>query len=263
MKWAYAVTTVLRDRDGNLHRERRDEYLPRTLASLKAGGFAEPTLFVDGCDFAEAAEYERRFSLRVEASRQRLGVVGNWVRALWTLRVLEPGADLYLMAQDDFVCARNLRQYLERCEHPAKGYWNGYLFASNESYCPKDAHGQPLVGWYESRDLRQDGTDIRWQTGRGGLLLVFSREAVTVLLSSRSLAEKPMHASMPHKKLDGAVVTAMNFAGYREMVHFPSLTQHIGEVSSCGNHRHAKATSFPGENVDALTLLESHHAHRR
>jgi hypothetical protein len=44
------------------------------------------------------------------------------------------------------------------------------------------------------------------------------------------------------------------------MVHHPSLVQHTGDVSAMGNRPHQKASSFPGEEYDALTLLEASHA---
>jgi hypothetical protein len=64
-----------------------------------------------------------------------------------------------------------------------------------------------------------------------------------------------MDRTNPWKKIDGAVVTAMNKAGWREMVHNPSLLQHTGRISSMGNMPHKEAESWRGEEWDARELL--------
>jgi hypothetical protein len=56
---------------------------------------------------------------------------------------------------------------------------------------------------------------------------------------------------------DGAIVEAMNAAGWREYIHCPSLLLHLGtRQSSMGSRNAAPAATFRGEDFDALELLK-------
>jgi hypothetical protein len=239
IKWAYGVTTVP---------QRRRDLLPQTLASLKNAGFAQPRLFVDGD--SDPASWEREFALEVTCRKPPLRTFGNWVLALWELLVREPTADRFAIFQDDLLMSRNVRQYLERTPYPERGYLNLYTFPSNQSYCPA-GH----VGWFKSRPLNNGPEGF--QTGRGAVALIFSREAVLTLLASPHMVERPLDAHKGWKKVDGGIVTAMNKAGWWENCHSPSLTQHTGAVSTMDNLPHKLADSFRGADFDALTLLEN------
>lgn len=233
MKWAYGVTTVP---------SRRRDLLPRTLASLKAAGFCEPRLFVDGDKDGES--WEREFGLSVTARYPAVRTYGNWYLAMLELYIREPTAERYAIFQDDFVTVKNLKAYLSKAPYPERGYLNLYTFPANQALAPLASPGGVGAGFYKSN-----------QKGRGAVALVFSREAVVTLLSSHHMAERPMHATRGWKAVDGGIVTAMEKAGWCEYVHDPSLTQHVGDVSSMGNKQHKKAETFPGERFDAMTLL--------
>jgi hypothetical protein len=226
-KWSYGITTVL---------SRRHDLLPRTLASLCSAGFPEPRLFVDGADAKDAAWYASEFGLPVTARYPAIRTFGNWFLSLAELYIREPTATRYAVFQDDFVTYRNLRQYLESCEYPPRGYWNLYTFPSNQTL----AKG---LGWYASN-----------QFGRGAVALVFDRETVKTLLASQHMVERPEDCTRGWRAVDGGVVTALKKAGWTEYVHNPSLTQHTGQISSMGNRPHLQATSFRGEEYDALEL---------
>lgn len=255
LKWAYGVTCV---------QSRARSLLPRTLLSLRTGGFPHPTLFMDGCTFEDAAAYEQQLGLPLEVRRGRLGAYGNWFLALATLYIRNPACDRYAIFQDDFVTVRNLRQYLERCRYPdpearqfgqgpqqlgkpvpqARGYWNLYTFPSNQAYAPTDSRGRQRVGWYESDQL-----------GKGAVALVFSRAAVVTLLTSFHMTERVMTPGRGTKAIDGGVVAALAKEGWREYVHNPSLVQHTGADTTIeGNPPHLLAESFD-EQLDPLTLL--------
>lgn len=235
LKWSYGVTTVP---------SRRGDLLPRTLASLGEGGFDRPRLFVDG--ERDGRGWVNDFNLEVTCHYPNLRTFGNWVTTLWELYIREPLADRYAIFQDDFVTYRNLRGYLEAVSYPERGYLNLYTFPSNQGIVPAVGQtGRRYVGWYESN-----------QNGRGAVALVFSREAVTTLLQTEHMVLRPQHADRGHKSVDGAVVTALKKAGWKEYVHNPSLVQHTGEVSSMGNKKHPLAESFRGEGFDAMGLLE-------
>jgi hypothetical protein len=100
--------------------------------------------------------------------------------------------------------------------------------------------------------LKQGGFPYPWV-----FALVFSRDALVTLLSSRSLVEKCLASEERTrlKRIDGGIVNAMNLAGWSEYVHDPSLVQHTGVLSTVGNQPHPEAESFPGETFDALHLL--------
>ncbi len=223
MKWACGVTTVP---------SRKLELLPRTLTSLAAAGFDKPHLFVDG-----ASDGYGEATYRMPVIR----AYGNWILGLAELYIRNPTADRYAMFQDDFVMCKGVRKYLEQW-YPERGYLNLYTFPSNE---------RKQGGWYESALLN---SDPKWQTGRGAVALVFNRKAVQILLTHQHMVDKPDDVKVTRggwlvawRKIDGAVVTAMNKAGWREYVHMPSLTQHVGARSTVANLPHKSATSFPGE----------------
>lgn len=246
MKWACGVTTVP---------ERRACLLPGTLQSLAAAGFDRPRLFVDGARPQLDPWVRDKPDLEVTHRWPLIRTFGNWALGLAELYVREPGADRFAMFQDDLVAVRNLRAYLERCPYPERGYLNLYTFPSNQAIAPAGG------GWYEGALLASGSGDLRFQTGRGAVALVFSREAVVTLLCSQHMIERPQDAQNGWKRLDGGVVTAMNKAGWREYVHSPSLVQHTGLVSSMRNRPHKQAESFPGEQFDALSLLSCRKEH--
>lgn len=258
LQWSYGITTVP---------SRRRDLLPGTLSSLHAAGFDRPVLFVDGGD----ADDYRGFRLDTVVRTQKIRTYGTWVLALWELYVRDPSADRYAVFQDDLVSVRNLRQYLGAAKYPGKGYLNLYTFPAQKDVAPLDGAGRVQVGFFEGQyvhpcekcrgrggcsNCTQGSRDARrLQKGLGAVALVFDREAVITLLSSRFIAERPMDKDRGHRAVDGGIVTAMNYAGYREFVHWPSLVQHVGVESSMGNLPHPTADSHPGPMFDALTLI--------
>jgi hypothetical protein len=136
VRWSCGVTTIPAG---------RPNLLPRTLASLRAAGFGPFRLFVDGD--RDAASWEREFGYDVTVRYPALRTFGNWILALAELLIRNPGADRYLVAQDDFVTCRNVRSYLERCPYPDRGYLNLLTFLDNEQV----VRGQ-AVGWYEAHE---------------------------------------------------------------------------------------------------------------
>jgi len=235
MRWTYGITTVP---------ARFDTVLPRTLHSLALAGFGEPRLFVDGEQCPDI--YEQRFDLPVTAHYPVIHVYPNFLLGLWELYLREPDAERYAMFQDDLVSVRNLRQYLEHTPYPPLGYLNLYTFMNNEALV-KD---KP-VGFLPAS-----------QNGRGALGLVFTREAVITLLGSPHLAKRVQQTQTCKAGLrrgwthaDGAVVEAMNAAGWSEYVHNPSLLRHTGSKSATGSAQYASDKTFPGEDFDALEWL--------
>lgn len=233
LRWAYAVTTVP---------SRRKDLLPKTLVSLAVAGFDSPRLFVDGDK--DAVSWEKEFGMEVSCRYPNVRTFGNWMLSLWELYLRNPTAQRYAIFQDDFITSRNLRRYLNCVPYPDKGYLNLFTFNSNQRLAPKTEHGGTQDGFYLSN-----------QYGRGAVALVFSLECVVELLASRHMSERPQDSTRGHKAVDGAIVTALAKAGWKEYVHSPSLVQHTGEFSSMANRPHQPAESFRGQDYDLLDLL--------
>lgn len=193
MQWSYGLTTI----------PERGDLLARTLASLASAGFDSPLVFTD---------------------EPRLGVVGRWMLSAWELYLRNPWADRFAVFQDDLVTCRNVRAYLEQSPYPDKGYLNLYTAQSNEGLAIEP-------GWFQSRDIATNGTK-KLQSGRGALALVFSRATLATLFASRAFVDKPYDRARGDRSIDGAIVNAMNLAGWREYVHNPSLVLHTGKTST-------------------------------
>lgn len=222
-QWSYGITTVP---------SRLNTTLPKTILSLKNGGFDSPILFQDG-DKPEPYRFTLERIVRPTVLRGH----GNWVLSMYELYIRKPNADYYALFQDDLVTYHNLRPYLEKCQYPQKGYWNLYTFPENESL----ANGKK--GWYESNQL-----------GKGAVGLIFNRDALTVLLTHRHLFDRPQEATRGWRAIDGGIVTAMKKAGYKEYVHNPSLVQHTGTISTLENRPHPQSVTFLGESFNAINL---------
>jgi len=235
MRWQTAITTVP---------QRSESHFPRTIGSLRSAGFPKPQVFVDG---RATVDYAEEWGLTYTERPEPLGVVGNWITTLWTIYLQNPKADRYAIFQDDIVLCKNVRQYLEQIDYPEDGYLNLFTFRKDVE---KTITKENYATFYKSP-----------QYGRGAVALVFNRDAVVSLLSAKSLALKPQHASRGNTIIDGAIVTALSpkykqQRSHFEYVHNPSLVYHTGDVSTIKHHNQAKALTFPGEDFDCLSLLE-------
>lgn len=231
LRWEYGITTVL---------SRVESLFPRTLESLSNAGFDQPRIFVDGCTPQEAVTHYTQFGLPLTI-RDNVRTAGNWVLTLYELYIRNPSAERFAIFQDDFIAIRNLKRYLEVSKYPSQGYQNLYTFPSNQMIAPPN-----YTGWY-----------VAHQLGKGAVALVFSNEAVRLLLGHEYLVTRFQDRTRGHKAIDGGIIETMKRVGWKEYVHTHSLVQHQGDVSSMGNLAHPKATSFPGEEFNALELLKS------
>jgi hypothetical protein len=245
MNWIVGITTIP---------ARRETYLPDTLESIERAGFPKPRLFVDGSD--EAERWVPFFGAeRLTLRWPNVGAFGNFALGLWELVMRNPTGERFIMFQDDVVCCKNLREYLDKQIYPTKGYWN--LFTYGRSERAIQALGG-RKGWVEGGMILRGEEEDGWvpqnkeQKGQGCLAVVFDREAAVTLLEQPPFIRKPISASRPKTCVDGAIVGAMNHAGYREWVHGPSLVQHIGIDSSIQKGKQWKtfSDSFRGEEWD-------------
>ena len=273
--------------------QRRTDLCPATLASLAAGGFGgahRPWLFVDGCDDLQG--WRRDYGADDPKGRVR-GVTCRYplVRAFasWVLAVTEtfyrdPCADRYAVFQDDVEAVANLREYLETVPLEPKTYWNLYLGPWNEN--PREfgrGRQEPLPPWLQNGKGKGKafvGLGRGDQRGRGAMALVFDRETVIELATSKYLINRPADVRSDgkcelnprgYRLIDGGVVEALRALGYAELVHHPSLVRHVGVRSTVDRRgtvphhdpnfpRHAwpkrhEGLTFPGQGFDALSLV--------
>lgn len=257
--WSYGVTSVS---------SRFTTLLPGTLASLRQAGFDQPRLFLDDCSYPSDWLLGLGVPIVCRPSPP-VGVAGNWWLSLVELFVRNPKADRYALFQDDLVCVQGLRTYLDSCPYPAKGYWNLFTMRDNEAVIK----GKEPGTWHEASELQSGPLyhGKKPQTGRGAVALVFDRNAVIELLSSRHLAERPLDECRGWRMVDGGVCTALNKAGIREYVHCPSLVDHTGMMSTIGHRPEYRglfpkpnriARSFPGVEIDAGRWIKAREPER-
>jgi hypothetical protein len=214
MNWAYGITTVP---------ERVSNLLPQTIASLAAAGFNRPVLFVDG----HIPGYD---DLEV-VCHPNVGQLRNWMHALFYLFATKD-ADRYAIFEDDVLVCRQLREYLERCP-PGKVYWNLITLDENRAFT------QDVPGWHESNQL-----------GRSACGLVFDRSTVDCLLRMERFVRGPGNGETMS---DAVVIATLKSLGYKELVHYPSLLQHVGLESTLGNS-FGHVSGFLGEEYDLLSM---------
>jgi hypothetical protein len=214
MNWAYGITTVP---------ERMDALLPQTIVSLAAAGFDQPVLFVDGnvSGFGDLGV----------VCHPRTGQLRNWMHALFYLFTTKD-ADRYAIFEDDVLACRQLREYLERCP-PGTTYWNLLTLDENRM------HTKDVPGWHESNQL-----------GRSACGLVFDRATVDCLLRMERFVRGP---GQGESMSDAVVIATLKSLGYKELVHFPSLLQHVGLESTLGNS-FGQVSAFRGDDFDLLSL---------
>lgn len=243
MKWQYGMTTCAK----RVH----DGMTRQTLDSLARAGFDRPRLFVDG-GLRDLPAWVHDYDMLARSDPAR--TAANWVLSLYELWARDSTADRYAVFQDDFVTYPHLREYLEACEYPEKGYWNLYTFPQNQALAPKSEHGGTVDGWFRAN-----------QKGKGAVALVFDALAVRALLGQDFLVdrfltvdESPRHPGTRRcdRSIDGGIVEALNARrGWTEWCHSPSLVQHAGIESSMGNRVHRLAESFRGEEYDAREMI--------
>jgi len=217
MLWSYGITTTP---------SRAVTLLPRTVGSLARAGFDQPRLFMDGIAACDG------FGHPVTYRTPKIGYLSNWVLALTELYYREPGAERFVLFQDDLITYPNLRAYLEQIRYEAKTYWNLYTVPESE----KVSSGR--IGWYPSVD----------QLGKGALALVFDQDTVLTLLESKHLLTRVLNAHNRQHSIDGGVNQCLRPQGWTELVHNPTLVQHTGLDSTIGHGRYPEPRRFAGSS---------------
>ena len=190
MQWSVGVTTCMID--GELRKS-----FTQTMKSLNEARFATRSIgvFVD--------------------EKPAYGIVGNWILTAWELFLRNPKADFYAIFQDDIICCKNIKPYIEKTVSVhSKHYYNLYTSGSNFAHVNSVGIRE---GWKCSNLL-----------GRGALALVFPRPVFMALLSSQELLAH-VQSSKGAYGIDGAIQKALSTQGIHEQVHYPSLVQHRDE----------------------------------
>lgn len=199
MNWQVAVTTVP---------QRKRLLNEITLPSIRRGGWLdEPQVFTD--------------------ARQNAWL--NWFTALTTLYAQQPGADAYMVVQDDVEFSPVGRRAIESLD-----FRGGVASLFTHDWC---------LG-------RGDG----WRTlypkkGCGALALCFGGpDVVRGYLQSNHAWD---HWSDQHstKHIDQTLERWCRDTGVRYWCHTPSLAQHVGHVSTLG-HRHVVASRVAERNFE-------------
>ncbi|HWB11888.1 MAG TPA: hypothetical protein VG826_21840 [Pirellulales bacterium] len=220
--WAVGVTTA----------PRGVATLDRCLESLIRAGWPPARLFVDG-----EVDIPDTFAHLPRTVRQpRIGAWPNYYLALAELLMRSPGADAYLLVQDDSLFCEDgdLRGYLERILWPGKRPGIASLFCSR-------AYTQPRAGWYEF--------DRPWLWC--ALAFVFSRQAAQRFLADLEVVEhRWSRRRNPLADIDWRIGQWAWRSDVPVYYPTPSLVQHIGDVSSLWKgarlHGYRRASWFAG-----------------
>ena len=159
---------------------------------------------------------------------------------------IDPGADAYLLVQDDVLFCGGLRAYLERELWPA----DRLAFVSLHA-APHQDRGDGS-GFYPTRF----GAGL-W----GAQAFVFPNVSARLFArDSRVVDHRSRGRRSGTAHIDVVAGRWAAGAGLPVYLHTPSLTQHIGETSAIwsdaanlGGNR--SATSFPGEDKDIRRVM--------
>ncbi len=206
------------------------DYLPCTVASLRASGFdplifAEPGSPVDG----DATTVWRQ---------KTLGLAENWRRSLDVLCQL--GDDAILLCQDDVVLCRGIAEWLEGAMWPCE------TTGAVSLYCPShyaNHAGGPIA-------IRAPDPQNTW----GACALLFPRNV------AEEIVKHPIITGWTSDRgLDRCVGRVVAEMGLNFWYLTPSLAQHVGEVSSIPDYTGAAAGrraagDFIGEAADVRDI---------
>lgn len=205
--------------------QRQNNLLRHTLDSLENAGFHIDHVFCD----------------------DGLGVHPHTHRSLLTLYYRNRFADRFCLFQDDILAVRNLAPYLDACPYPDNGWWNLSSHNQNEHIARK----HDAKGWYPTH-----------RHGIGAMGLVFDNRTLRALLSAPGLLDYALDTNQGRRfpnYVDKAIALTLIDMGFTEYYHSPALLQHTGIQSSIRSKTWPQqlSSSFPGEDFDALSLLET------
>jgi hypothetical protein len=224
----------------------------RTIASLDQTGFTPAHFFVDG-PFEGLDRLAGHGPVTWHA--ERVGGWPNFLLALTELHLRRPDAEHYLLVEDDVVFCRDVAAYLERKRATLE---IASLYTSSRVERAIRPHG---IGFTR--------LNPGWYVASGALALLFSNARLGQFLASDFVRgyrrHPPADLDPRHFRRDGlhhadcVVGRFAREAGCGIQYHYPSLAQHIGEVSAMypgftGKRANRCSADFPGEGASALQL---------
>lgn len=189
--------------------------LHTAIDELRRGGFDEPLHIFCEPGTPEIGQIEHAI---VHRNETRLGVIGNWANCL--RRLLETtGAEHLLVCEDDVMYCRGARLSWNQAvdKYDRVGFWS--------LYTPQRDQG--IVGHQHGWVALNRGRDT-W----GTQAMCFPRSSAEVLLKYQPLHEDDQLRG----PTDAIVAQCFIDAGIPCYYHNPSLTDHIGRISSVGHN---------------------------
>ncbi len=281
--WAVGVT----------HAPRAMSYLDVTLASIEQAGWSDINIFSEpGPDFSEYAQ-----GFKVHQNAQRKGAWNNWRAALETLVRENPNASKIMLVQDDTVFCRGVREWADSVLFPealcgAVSLYMSTKYAHEWHVVDEDGRSvrraasekealrfmRESIEEDESKDVQVEDlvkhpglhrlkTNSLW----GACALVFSRATAIEMLANPLMdawegaeRDKETGAHIPRtgpdiKNIDTAVSSILSEMKRGLWLVSPSLSQHIGGVSSIANgdlSGNRSADTFPGPDFDARKIAK-------
>jgi hypothetical protein len=186
----------------------------RVISELREGGFDE-TVHV----FCEpgAAGFDDTASVETHVNVERLGALGNWAHCLrWLYDNVE--SDYLLISEDDVEYCRGAKTALLSGLRVFRNF--GFL----SLYTPKrDAlHAGQCEGWFQANHGRK---------ACGTQSMCFSRDSAEILLGFPRL-HMDNQISGPTDSIVSECFLLRNIACF---YHRPSLTEHLGRISTIGH----------------------------
>jgi hypothetical protein len=184
------------------------------LDSLHRAGWETPHIFADRA----VRIAPRHETLPITVRQPEVGAWPNYSLGLIELLMRQPGADAYLMVQDDilFYDRLNLRSYLEQVLWPTDPPGIVSLYCSA-------AYSRPAIGWHKFEG------DWVW----GALAFVFPRDlARQFACQTALLAQHWSERNDGNGHIDSLIGRWASRNDVPVFFPCPSLAQHIGDFSS-------------------------------
>jgi GR25 family glycosyltransferase involved in LPS biosynthesis len=183
-----------------------------TINELRSAAFAEPLHL-----FCEPSSPPIRDlpGVVVHQNEIRRGCVGNWAHCLkWLIQ--QTSADYFLISEDDVAYCQGAREALEHgiAEYSHVGFWSLYTPVRDRGLVGHKA------GWVEAN---------RGRDAWGTQAMCLPRSSANILLAYPSLYTEP-------RTTDYIVAQCFIDEGVPCYYHNPSLTNHLGQISSIGNN---------------------------
>lgn len=228
MKWTVAVIAAAR---GN------GEYLETTLRSIIGAGWDNPIVFCE-----PKTIIPKWFNGDVVERRKQFGDWSNWATGAFDVLLTEPDSDYFLMSEDDCAYCKGIRSYLENTITKLGNFGSLSLFTPS-IYCKK----QPFKGFHNENRGKNTWSTLTVIMSKNNLIEFFSDQEVQRHRFSDlfEVGLNPEGTKFSFGRGKTSVIDCVGNTikdavighwaekkGLPIYFHTPSLTQHIGQVST-------------------------------